>query len=366
MAPKASLPQHIRQRIEENEKILAEGGKGTPPLAPASAAPGPASTEILNPPIETTPPPASKVEPAINPITPEPPAPQGTVTPEELLKRTQEGLRIANGRASEAQKELNALKKDIQEIATLQTENAQLKVAITGLERQVTELKTTVTPKKIEEESEDAKAVAEELGIDANSLARLSKVILAGIPKAPIPEPEPKPSVAPAKPAESAPKTHVNDEAYMAYVEMLDTLVGGEGARKAIVQDPKFSEFLEMMDGGTKRVIRDIAEDANKARDAISMSEIYRAFNQWKNAVTDTNKKPSHLMPSSKSGPDDLKTNKKPIYSQTQVDDFHRKVKSGYFRTIGMTADEAKRRADEYKATSDEFASARTEGRIQG
>ncbi len=378
--PKASVPRQIRERISENEKKLAEGNKGTPEPTPAPAAPAPASPEPPATPAPTTPTPtvpSSEPIPApgvISPVAPEPPKPPQAATPEELLKRTSTAL-------STLQKNYNTLLKNFEELQqasqgneALKAENDQLKSKISDLEKQITDLKTSkpigdVTKVTV---TEADKKRAEELGIEPEQVAawrqEIVESVLAQIPKPPT-EPKPATPSAPAKSAEPAPATPAAaDQGHVAYLEMLNALGYGPEVRSTIVNDPKFAEFLGWIDGTTKRPLRTIAVEADAARDAVGMSEVYRAFLTWKNtapAVTEPTK-PSHLMPSSKGGPGDLNTNKKPIYTQAQVDEFQKKVKRGEYRTIGKSPEEAKKLVDEYKFYSDEFASARAEGRIRG
>lgn len=366
MPPKATVPKHIKDRIAANEKILEEGKQGTPPAAPAEPAAPPAASPSPTPPVETppaTPPVATPpTEQGIKPVSPTPP-PTGGV--EEQLKRAQAALRTANGRTSESERQYNELKKVVE---PLKAENAQLASKIADLEKQIANLKAS-QPSKPETIDEDVQAIADELGITPEGVSRITKVILASMPK---PEAPAAPSPAPAQPASQAapsgsePPASAGDTTKAAYIESLDALCGGEETRAAIVNDPLFKTFLAMKDGTSQRLIREIAAEADAARDAVTMAEVYRSFTEWKASAAKENKQPSHLMPASKGGPGDLNTNKKPIYSRAEVDEFQRKVKSGYYRTIHMSGEEAKARTDEYKRLSDEYAAARAEGRIRG
>src|SRR5574337_1724828 len=295
MPPKASVPQGIKDRIAETEKKIAEEQTGTPGPAPAPAAPAPASpTPPATPVLE--PAPASAVTPTpasssiISPVAPEPPKQSAPATLEELLKQTREALKIANTRASETMKkfngmesEISTLKQSIQETESLKTENEQFKARIADLERQIAALQAA-TPVEVAAPTitEYDKKVAESWGVDPTELAAYRQDIVDKI-MAMLPKPtEPKPAIpapiAPAKPSEPVPATPAIDQGQAVYLEMLNALGYGPDMRGMIVNDPKFTEFLGMIDGNTKRPIRTIAVEADAARDAVTLSEVYRAF----------------------------------------------------------------------------------------
>jgi len=374
MPPKASVPKNVRDRIEATEKLLEDGNKGTPTAAPAPAAPAPASPTPPEP-VATPTPAVQVIEPMIKPVEPEAPKPHEPATPEELLKRTSLALSALQTRYNALEKELEKLSHASQESEALRADNASLKASISELERQVSELKVQAQAKTSEVTkptvTEQDKQRAETLGTNPEDEAAYRQSIIdsvrAEIPK-PAPAPEPKPAVASTTPAKTVePKTAPEqDTGRSAYLGSLDALVGGEEERLAIVNNPKFGIFLEMLDSTTGRKIRDIGKEADAKRDAVTMSEIYRAFDQWDKASAATDKKPSHLMPASKGGAGDLNTNKKPIYSQAQVEAFQKRVRNGDFRTIGKSAEDAQKIAKDLQFWSDEFAAARAEGRIRG
>lgn len=85
--------------------------------------------------------------------------------------------------------------------------------------------------------------------------------------------------------AQRAPATSYSSEPGRdAYVQKIDALIGDgtPAIRRQTVEDPAFVTFLNLKDQGTGRIIRDIAEEADRKRDAARMAEIYKAFFLWK------------------------------------------------------------------------------------
>lgn len=71
-----------------------------------------------------------------------------------------------------------------------------------------------------------------------------------------------------------------------AYVKMLDSYIsdGTPAVRLQAVADPAFVTFLNLNDKSTGRLIRDIAEEADRKQDALRMSQVYKSFFTWKKA----------------------------------------------------------------------------------
>ncbi len=129
------------------------------------------------------------------------------------------------------------------------------------------------------------------------------------------------------------------------YYTRLAALGYAPEVRGTIVNDPKFAEFLAMNDGNTGRPIRTIAVEADAARDATTMAEVYAAFTQWKNSAAGSGQG----------------TNQK---TRAEYDAFLARHRTGYYSAIGKSPEEAKKRADEFKRLSDEFETARRQGRF--
>lgn len=69
-----------------------------------------------------------------------------------------------------------------------------------------------------------------------------------------------------------------------AYLQKLDALIGDgtSSLRLQTVRDPSFVTFLSLNDKSTGRVLKDIAEEADRNHDAVLMAEVYKAFFTWK------------------------------------------------------------------------------------
>jgi len=69
-----------------------------------------------------------------------------------------------------------------------------------------------------------------------------------------------------------------------AYLKMLDSYIsdGTPAVRLQTIADPAFVTFLNLKDKNTGRLIRDIAEEADRKQDAATMSDVYKAFYKWR------------------------------------------------------------------------------------
>jgi hypothetical protein len=376
--PQASVPKAVKDRIKENEAKLT----GTPSPAPAAEPAAPAPAPVAAPPKTQDAP----VPPVAQPQTPEPmfkpisePAPAAepvdkpkTATPEELLKRTSDALSILQRRYNGLADELAAAKQANAGLEAVKAENAQLTTKVADLERQIAEIKATAAAPAVSVTdaivTDFDRQTADTWGVRPEDIAGFRQHIVNSVremPKAQPPTP-PTPAPAPAQTASQAKPAELADTD-AEYFEQLDSLAGGAAVRMAIVADPQFNVFLSLVDGSSKRVIRDIAVEADTRGDAVTMAEIYRSFTEWKAlAVSKTERQPGHLMPDSKGGQGDLNTNKKPVYSQAQVNEFQARVRRHEFSGIGKTPEEARKLADEQAYWSNEFAEARKGGRIRG
>ncbi len=407
-APKASVPKHVKERAAEADKKLEEMGKGkpggTPPEPAAPAAPTPAPAPTLEP--QPAVPAATATEPAVPAISiapPEPapaapdtdkvPGPKPGEAPEETIRRMSAALLILQGKYNaevpRLMKENRQLQEENDRFKGLGEENDRLKASATQLEQRLAEAeaKATAAIPVSADVTDFDKNFSESLGIKAEELAvyrqSIEKGMIASLTKQGLLKPASAAEPAPAaKPSASAPQPPAKPSTTIApekaaYLETLDALIGGKERRIANFKDPAFLQFLNtdpalgpvFKDKTTGRSIAEITYEAENNNDALTMAEIYRVFDQWKNGTTvpaASDKPASHLMPPQKGGSAELNTNKKPFYSQAQLDAFQKRVRNHEFSGIGKTAEEAKKLADEYKLWSDEFAAARAEGRIKG
>jgi hypothetical protein len=300
--PKATVPKGIQERAAAADQKL-EAMQGATPAEQPTSAPRPAPEKPASP---------TAGEPA--PI----PGARPGETAEETIRRQDQALKVLQGK-------YNA------EVPRLMAENADLKKRIGDpVDRPAVEV------------NDRHREMADKWGVEAEDIASLESGIIEKIQGTPA-------------------KTPIERETYL---ETLDNLIGGSEQRMAVVNDPAFNEFLNLPDAGTGQRIRDIATEADSVNDSATMADVYRAFQAFKKTPA---ARSSHLMPSGKGapGPGDLRTDKKPIYSQADVDNFNHKVRAGYFRTIGMNAEDAKQRKAEHDRWSNALAEAKAEGRIR-
>ena len=303
------------------------------------------------------------------PPTPKVPGKKEGETSDDALTRMSAALKILQGKYNA---ELPRLMSDnsrlTKEHAELKSENDKAKAENERLTKEFEDFKKQASQAqpKASVITDGEKEVATKLGIEDNDFLALKNVILAGVPK-PV-EAKPAPALIPAKdePKETPAEPSMSP-AKRTYVETLDVLIGGWEVRESIVKDPKFNEFLSMFDGNSKRPIHELAREADDSFNAVKMAEVYTAFLDWKNLppVTATPPTPtSQLMPNPKGGGGDLKSNKKPIYTDQQYEDFQHAIKRGDYRTIGLNAEEAKKVIEAKAYWSEEFRTAKMEGRV--
>jgi len=422
--PKSPLPTQLKLKREAREKadqarLSGTPAKETPPVntpVPPVTTPAPVApaASVQAPPaqlIQATPPPEPIAQPASTPPALEPPVPvappaplepptpspapipaapatpevpkEGIVpipapvkavgpkegeTPEKTIKRISAALTNLQGKYNAEIPNL------MRETAKLNKENAELKTAnekLTAEHGRLTSENESLKKQPVQpvsqELSADEKTIAKNLGIEHSDYIALKTAILSGVPKPQelpiVKAPEPKP-VEPAP--EHAPEPR--DPARDAYIETLDALIGGSEVRDNIISDPKFAEFLDLYDAVSKKPIRSLAQTADSAKNSYGMAEIYSAFLDWRATpapvTTEVPKPTSQLMPTPKSGGIELKSNQKPLYTEAQYDEFKRKIVRGDFRTIGKTAEEAKKITEYQNYWSEEFRTAKMEGRI--
>jgi hypothetical protein len=392
--PKGTRPKGIAERAAAADKRLDEISQGTPPVTTETPAPAPAAPpELPIAPAQPTPAPATEttatpeppetpaptlpnaIQPVAAPPTPPAPGPKPGEAPADTIKRLTHALEILQGKYN---KEVPQIMRDRDllknKVSELEIENGKLKTAAADFDKKMAAVTTAAptAPTAATVTDSDVKH-ADIWGVKPEEVAAfrmdIVNAVMANIPKPA--EPASKTDAYPAVAAASADPSPASSEDNMNYLQMLDALIGDgtPATRLQTVKNPRFSEFLELYDEGTQKKIMDIAAKADAEHDAIRMSEVYQAFFQWeasasKPPVTDN----SHLMPTAHGGggAGDLKTDKKPIYSQAQVDEFKHQVQRGDFRTIGKSADEAKAIAERFKFLSNEFEEARKDGRIRG
>ena len=390
--PASPLPRQLKDKREAREnKEKGIPPEGTPPVAPAPVAPvapapeTPAPQPIESPappePVTPTPPPAPAITPTPSPAPEEkpkegivptaPPAPKVVgkkegETSDDALTRMSAALKILQGKYNA---EVPHLMKEnarlVKENADLQTEQDKAKAEHERLTSENEELKKKTVQAVSKELTEDEKNVAKDLGIENDSFIALKNVILAGVPK---PQELPVVKAPVEKPSEETKEEPVErmSPVKRTYLETLDRLIGGWEVRESIVKDKKFEEFLSLFDRNSQKPIHELAREADDSFNAVTMAEVYTAFLDWKNQppVPKPSTPTSQLMPNPKGGSSDLKSNKKPIYTEQQYEDFKRKVTRGDYRTLHHTPEEAKKITDERDYWSEEFRTAKMEGRI--
>jgi regulator of replication initiation timing len=254
----------------------------------------------------------------------------------------------------------------VKENADLQSEHDKVKADNERLTREFDDFKkqSAQDQPKASAITDKEKEVATKLGIESDDFLALKNVILSGIPKPVEVKHEPTPKTV-EKPVKESTLDQMTP-AKRTYIETLDSLIGGWEVREEIVKDPKFAEFLSMFDGNSNKPIHELAREADDSLNSVRMAEVYTAFLDWKSAppVSETKTPTSQLMPNPKGGGGDLKSNKKPIYTEQQYDDFQRAIKRGDYRTIGLNAEEAKKVIEAKAYWSEEFRTAKMEGRI--
>lgn len=310
-----NVPRGVAERAAAADKRLDEIAQETP----AAAIEVPVAPAPPVPPVSTP----SELAPAASGPTPPAPAPgpKPGETAEATIARLTQALKVLQGK-------YNA------EVPALMRENAQLKNRIGD---------PIGRPEVVVEDRHRQRADA--WGIEPEEIAGLEQDIVDRI-----------------QGKKEAPDSHERTT----YLETLDALVGGSAERAIIVNDPTFGQFLDMIDAGTQRKIMDLAVEADTANDSTTMAEVYRAFYAWKQTPA-AKESTSNLMPaSSRGGQDDLRTNKKPIYTQGQIDEFRHRVQRGEFRTIGKSPEDKKKVLAEFEFLSNEFDQARLDGRIRG
>jgi hypothetical protein len=402
--PASPLPRQLKEKKEARE--AKEKGlppvtpPATPPVAPATPAPVPATPtpEPIVAPATPEPIVPEQPEPLAQPATPAPaPAPvempkegifpmappqpkpigpKAGEAPEDTVKRLTSALTTLQGKYNAEVPNL------MRENARLTKEHSESKAEIDRFksenerltkENESLKKRPVTAPVQVGQATEEEKKLASKLGLDVEDLLAIKTLVLKDIPK-PAEIPAPVPAPAPViKPAELPVEQPRQEDGGLAperrtYLETLDALIGGEEVRDAIVKDPKFGEFLELYDGVTHRPIRSLAREADGSLNAVKMAEVYDSFLTWKNqvpAVAQPVAQPtSQLMPSPKGGGGDIKSNKKPIYTEQQYEDFKRAVVRGDYRTIGKNPEEAKKIMADRDYWSEEFRTAKMEGRI--
>lgn len=243
---------------------------------------------------------------------------------------------VADGMLKSQGKEIKALKDKIQELETKAAESQPL--TLTDLD----------------------KVAMEKAGLDEDSYLAIKKAIMSGSRPATTTKPEEKPE---AKETVETTNTHeipetTDVDAPMAvenaYFDQLDTLAKNW---RVHVKDPDCLKFFNgYQDEQSGKLLMTILKEANSVKDAPTVAKLYNLFEQYKTNLAAKPKTADRQPHPDTKGPGarDVKDDKKPYYSQKDINQWFRDLQQGKLEISSEDAEKLKQ----------EFTLAAKEGRI--